>query len=68
MSGQEALGSDVNRLTSVLVEICEANRDHRDYTRAQMRAGDPRGGGMPEPCIEATWNRAAGRSLKKTAR
>jgi (1->4)-alpha-D-glucan 1-alpha-D-glucosylmutase len=35
--GQEALGSDVNRLTSVLVEICEANRDHRDYTRAQMR-------------------------------
>ena len=33
----EALGSDVNRLTSILVEICEANRDQRDYTRAEMR-------------------------------
>jgi len=35
--GQEALGSDVNRLTTLLVEICEANRDQRDYTRAEMR-------------------------------
>jgi (1->4)-alpha-D-glucan 1-alpha-D-glucosylmutase len=34
---QEALGSDVNRLTSLLVEICELNRDQRDYTRAEMR-------------------------------
>ena len=34
---QEALGSDVNRLTSLLVDICEANRDQRDYTRAEMR-------------------------------
>ena len=34
---QEALGSDVNRLTSMFVEICEANRDRRDYTRAEMR-------------------------------
>lgn len=34
---QEGLGSDVNRLTSLLVEICESNRDRRDYTRAEMR-------------------------------
>jgi (1->4)-alpha-D-glucan 1-alpha-D-glucosylmutase len=34
---QEALGSDVNRLTSLLVEICERNRDQRDSTRAEMR-------------------------------
>ena len=34
---QEALGSDVNRLTSLFVEICESNRDQRDYTRAEMR-------------------------------
>jgi (1->4)-alpha-D-glucan 1-alpha-D-glucosylmutase len=34
---QEALGSDVNRLTSIFVEICEANRDERDYTRAEVR-------------------------------
>jgi (1->4)-alpha-D-glucan 1-alpha-D-glucosylmutase len=34
---QEALGSDVNRLTSLFVEICEANRDQRDYTRAEIR-------------------------------
>jgi (1->4)-alpha-D-glucan 1-alpha-D-glucosylmutase len=34
---QEALGSDVNRLTSLMVDICEANRDQRDYTRAEMR-------------------------------
>ena len=34
---QEALGSDVNRLTSLLVEICENNRNQRDYTRADAR-------------------------------
>ena len=34
---QEALGSDVNRLTSIFVEICEENRDRRDYTRAEVR-------------------------------
>ena len=33
----EALGSDVNRLASLLVEICESNRDQRDYTRAEIR-------------------------------
>ena len=34
---QEALGSDVNRLTSLFVEICENNRNRRDYTRAEIR-------------------------------
>jgi (1->4)-alpha-D-glucan 1-alpha-D-glucosylmutase len=34
---QGALGSDVNRLTSLFVEICEGNRDRRDYTRAEIR-------------------------------
>ncbi len=34
---QEGLGSDVNRLTSLFVEICENNRDRRDYTRAEIR-------------------------------
>ena len=34
-----ALGSDVNRLTSLFVEICENNRDHRDHTRAEIRRG-----------------------------
>ena len=34
---QEALGSDVNRLASLFVEICEINRDRRDYTRAEIR-------------------------------
>jgi (1->4)-alpha-D-glucan 1-alpha-D-glucosylmutase len=34
---QEALGSDVNRLASLFVEICEASRDQRDYTRAEIR-------------------------------
>src|ERR1019366_1224532 len=33
---QEALGSDINRLTSLFVEICEGNRDRRDYTQAEM--------------------------------
>ena len=33
----EALGSDVNRLTSMFVEMCENNRDRRDYTRAEIR-------------------------------
>ena len=36
---QETLGSDVNRLTSLFVEICENNRDRRDYTRAEIRRG-----------------------------
>ncbi len=34
---QEALGSDVNRLTSLFVDICECNRNQRDYTRADIR-------------------------------
>lgn len=34
---QETLGSDVNRLASLFVEICENNRDRRDYTRAEIR-------------------------------
>ena len=34
---QEALGSDVNRLTSIFVNICESNRNQRDYTRAEIR-------------------------------
>ncbi|WP_263358035.1 malto-oligosyltrehalose synthase [Acidicapsa ligni] len=37
MVEQEALGSDINRLASLFVEICENNRDRRDYTRAEIR-------------------------------
>ncbi|MGD0938828.1 MAG: malto-oligosyltrehalose synthase [Terracidiphilus sp.] len=34
---REALGSDVNRLAQLFVQICENNRDRRDYTRAEIR-------------------------------
>lgn len=34
---REMLGSDVNRLTSLFLAICENNRDRRDYTRAEIR-------------------------------
>ncbi len=34
---QEGLGSDVNRLTSLFVEICESNRNQRDYTQTEVR-------------------------------
>ena len=34
---QEALGSDVNRLATLFVEICEDNRDYRDFARAEIR-------------------------------
>jgi (1->4)-alpha-D-glucan 1-alpha-D-glucosylmutase len=34
---QEALGSDVNRLTTIFQHICEKDRDHRDYSRAELR-------------------------------
>jgi len=37
MVEQEALGSDINRLASLFVEICESNRDRRDHTRAEIR-------------------------------
>ena len=33
----DALGSDINRLASLFVQICERNRDRRDYTRAEIR-------------------------------
>ncbi len=33
----EALAADVNRLTQLFVDICENNRDRRDYTRAEIR-------------------------------
>ncbi|WP_263371609.1 malto-oligosyltrehalose synthase [Granulicella cerasi] len=35
--GQEALGSDVNRLADIFVRICESNREYRDFTRAECR-------------------------------
>lgn len=34
---QEALGSDVNRLTDLFVDICESHREQRDFTRAEVR-------------------------------
>jgi (1->4)-alpha-D-glucan 1-alpha-D-glucosylmutase len=34
---KETLASDVNRLATIFVAICEGNRDSRDYTRAQIR-------------------------------
>lgn len=34
---KETLATDVNRLANIFVAICEANRDSRDYTRAQIR-------------------------------
>ena len=34
---EQALGSDVNRLASLFVEICECNRNYRDFTRAEIR-------------------------------
>ncbi len=34
---KETLASDVNRLATLFVAICEANRDFRDFTRAEIR-------------------------------
>jgi (1->4)-alpha-D-glucan 1-alpha-D-glucosylmutase len=34
---QEGLGSDVTRLTTQFLEICENDRNHRDYTRPEIR-------------------------------
>ena len=31
------MGSDVNRLTSLFVDVCEQNRNHRDSTRSEIR-------------------------------
>jgi (1->4)-alpha-D-glucan 1-alpha-D-glucosylmutase len=33
---REILGSDINRLTALFLEICERNRDYRDYTRHEL--------------------------------
>lgn len=33
---REVLGSDVNRLTALFVDICERHRRHRDYTRHEL--------------------------------
>lgn len=33
---RELLGSDVNRITSLLREICEVHRERRDYTREDL--------------------------------
>jgi (1->4)-alpha-D-glucan 1-alpha-D-glucosylmutase len=34
---QEALGSDVNRLTNILIDLCESHREYRDFTRTEVR-------------------------------
>jgi (1->4)-alpha-D-glucan 1-alpha-D-glucosylmutase len=33
---RELLGSDINRLTALFIDICEHNRDYRDYTRHEV--------------------------------
>jgi (1->4)-alpha-D-glucan 1-alpha-D-glucosylmutase len=33
---RELLGSDLNRLTALFLEICERHRRHRDYTRHEL--------------------------------
>jgi (1->4)-alpha-D-glucan 1-alpha-D-glucosylmutase len=33
---REVLGSDVNRLTALLVEVCERHRNYRDHTRHEL--------------------------------
>jgi (1->4)-alpha-D-glucan 1-alpha-D-glucosylmutase len=33
---RETLGSDLNRLTALFVEVCERHRRHRDYTRDEL--------------------------------
>ncbi len=33
---RDVLGSDLNRLTALLLQICEDHRDHRDYTRHEL--------------------------------
>ncbi len=33
----ELLGSELNRLTALFVDICEQHRRHRDYTRHELR-------------------------------
>jgi (1->4)-alpha-D-glucan 1-alpha-D-glucosylmutase len=33
---REILGGDVNRLTALLVQICEEHRNYRDYTRHEL--------------------------------
>jgi (1->4)-alpha-D-glucan 1-alpha-D-glucosylmutase len=33
---RELLGSDINRLTALFLDICENNRDYRDYTRHEI--------------------------------
>ncbi len=34
----DALGSDLNRLTHLFLEVCEANRRYRDFTRHDLHA------------------------------
>jgi (1->4)-alpha-D-glucan 1-alpha-D-glucosylmutase len=33
---RDILGSDINRLTALFLDICEHNREYRDYTRHEM--------------------------------
>ena len=33
---REVLGSDVNRLTALFLDVCERHRRHRDYTRHEL--------------------------------
>lgn len=33
---RDVLGSDINRLTELFVQICERHRDYRDYTRHEI--------------------------------
>ncbi len=33
---RDLLGSDINRLTTLFLEVCKSHRDRRDYTRQDV--------------------------------
>ncbi len=35
---RDTLGSEVNRVTELMLDVCERHRRHRDYTRDELRA------------------------------
>jgi (1->4)-alpha-D-glucan 1-alpha-D-glucosylmutase len=63
---REILGSDLNRLTALFLEVCELHPRHRDYTRHDLH--EAVSAAVAHLSVYRTYLREAGRSTVESAR
>ena len=62
---REMLGSDLNRLTALLCDICERHRRQRDYTRHELHESLARGASPALPVYRTYAQAEAGLAQRR---